>query len=57
MFTFDDPKAMALALVEDLPERILNTAKKGDLATIAALYNDMVFLKAAIEQLAKKEAK
>jgi hypothetical protein len=57
MFKFDDPLATALTLVDDLPNRVVQTMKKGDLQTTAELYSDLTFLKACIEQLAKPNLK
>lgn len=53
MFTIDRPLELATTLTTGLADRILVTSKKGDLREIAALYNDMIFLQAAVEQLAR----
>lgn len=53
MFTINDPLALAKTLSQGLADRVIETTRKGDLRTTAALYNDLVFLQAAIEQLAK----
>lgn len=55
MYQITDPMAMAQAITKDLAERVIQTSKKGDLLTTAQLYSDLVFLEAAIEQLAKEK--
>ena len=57
MYQINDPMAMALAITKDLAERVIQTMKKGDLQTTAALYSDLIFLQAAVEQLAKQKEK
>ena len=53
MFKIDDPLALAQSISKDLGDRVLDVMKAGNIKTTAALYNDLVFLQAAIEQLAK----
>lgn len=55
MFKIDEPLALARTLTEGLADRVIETMRKGDLRTTAALYNDLIFLQAAVEQLQPKE--
>jgi hypothetical protein len=55
VFKIDEPLALARTLTEGLADRVIETMRKGDLRTTAALYNDLIFLQAAVEQLQPKE--
>ena len=55
MFKIDEPLALARTLTQGLADRVIETMRKGDLRTTAALYNDLIFLQAAVEQLQPKE--
>lgn len=57
MYTINDPMALAQAITKDLADRVIETMRKGDLKTTAALYSDLIFLQAAVEQLSKEGEK